>query len=284
MSQTARALMLFDGVCNFCSGAVQFAIPRDPEGRLRFAAMQSAAGRTILSRLGMPLDDYETFALIEGGRVYTRSDGVLRLARHLRWPWPLLSVFRIVPRMVRDWAYDRMARNRYRIAGRRDTCLMPTRDIRDRFLDRLGEREAHKALAFFGIGSRRNQSEARFVDAMTVLPVTDVLDSEAFYCDTLGFRSHGVNSVDGASRKRCVVERDAVQFMLDGTGGPIVEPVSVVVRLSDAEPFRRVIAEKGVAVELDPLALGPPAGFSVRDPDGHRLIFVHAANSENGTA
>jgi predicted DCC family thiol-disulfide oxidoreductase YuxK len=127
--------MLFDGVCNLCSGSVQFAIARDPAAKLRFAAIQSPYGQDFLRRRGLSADRFETFYLVDGDRVYEKSAGVLRLAGYLRWPWPLLRAMRIVPRPLRDWLYDRVALNRYRLFGRREACLVPTPEIAARFLD-----------------------------------------------------------------------------------------------------------------------------------------------------
>src|SRR5215468_3645216 len=87
-----RPIMLFDGVCNLCSGSVRFAIARDPAARLRFAPIQSALGQEFLLRRGLPTDEFETFYLIEDGRVFEKSAGFLRMAGYLRWPWPLLKV------------------------------------------------------------------------------------------------------------------------------------------------------------------------------------------------
>ena len=130
-----RPVMLFDGVCNLCSRSVHFAITRDPAARLRFAAIQSPLGQDFLHRRGLPIDRFETFYLIDGGRVYEKSTGFLRMVGYLRWPWPLLRAMRIVPKPLRDWLYDRIALNRYRLFGRRQTCLVPTADIAGRFLD-----------------------------------------------------------------------------------------------------------------------------------------------------
>jgi len=130
-----KPVMLFDGVCHLCSGSVRFAIARDPAANLRFAPIQSRHGQDFLRRRGLPLDDFETFYLIDNGRVFEKSTGFLRMVDSLRWPWPLLKIVRIVPRPVRDWFYDRIARNRYRLFGRRETCLVPTAEIVARFLD-----------------------------------------------------------------------------------------------------------------------------------------------------
>ena len=127
-------IVLFDGVCNFCSDAVRFLVPRDPAGRLRFAALQSDTGREVQQRFGLDPDDLDTMVVVEDGRAYLKSDAALRIARHLAGPWRLLSLLRIVPRSVRDWAYDRFAERRYRWFGRSDECLVPTPELRERFL------------------------------------------------------------------------------------------------------------------------------------------------------
>lgn len=127
-------VVLFDGVCNFCSDAVRFLIPRDPAGRLRFAALQSETGREARARFGLDPDDLETMVVVEGERVFVKSAAALRVMRHMAAPWPLLSLLWWVPRPLRDWAYDRFAANRYRWFGQSEQCLVPTPEIRERFL------------------------------------------------------------------------------------------------------------------------------------------------------
>jgi predicted DCC family thiol-disulfide oxidoreductase YuxK len=129
-----KPVVLFDGVCNLCSFWVRFAIARDPAARLRFAPVQSDLGQDFLRRRKMPTDVFESFYLIEDGQVYEKSTAFLRMVRHLRRPWPLLRAARILPQPLRDWLYDRIARNRYRLFGRRDSCLMPSPEIASRFL------------------------------------------------------------------------------------------------------------------------------------------------------
>jgi predicted DCC family thiol-disulfide oxidoreductase YuxK len=129
-----QPLVLFDGVCNLCSGWVQFVLAREREPALHFAAMQSSAGQRVLRALGLPLDAYESFLFIEDGAVHTKSRGFFRMLRHLRRPWPWLGFARILPRPLADWGYDRIARNRYRLFGRRDRCMVPRADLADRFL------------------------------------------------------------------------------------------------------------------------------------------------------
>lgn len=129
------SLVLIDGECNLCSGLVQFIIKRDETGRFRFAPLQSPAGQRVLREAGMEQKDYDTFVLAENGRIYTKSSAALRIVRKLGGGWPLLYGLRIVPPAVRDGIYGLVARNRYRLFGRRDSCMLPTAETRSRFLE-----------------------------------------------------------------------------------------------------------------------------------------------------
>jgi len=133
-STSPAGIVLVDGVCNFCSDAVRFLIPRDPEGRLRFAALQSPAGEAIQRRFALDPDAVDTMVLVEGDRCFTKSSAALRVVRHLSGAWPLLAVLLVVPRPLRDRAYDAFAARRYAWFGKADQCLVPTPDVRDRFL------------------------------------------------------------------------------------------------------------------------------------------------------
>ena len=128
------AIVLFDGVCNLCSGAVRFVIPRDPRGRFRFASLQSAPGQRILAEQGIDRRGLDSIILIEDGRWYAESDAILRTARLLGGPWRLAVVFRVIPRPLRDRLYRLVARNRYRWFGRKEACWLPTPELRTRFL------------------------------------------------------------------------------------------------------------------------------------------------------
>ncbi len=122
-------------MCNVCNGAVQFVIDRDPSARFRFGALQSRAARLVLrERYTLPTVP-DSIVLLDESGVFTRSDAVLRVARGLRFPWPLAYGLIVVPRPIRDWLYDIVARNRYAWFGKRDACTVPTPDLRARFLD-----------------------------------------------------------------------------------------------------------------------------------------------------
>ena len=130
----APPIVLFDGVCNLCNGSVQFLLKRDPEGRFRFAALQSDAGRSLLAEHGLDPDALSSVVLIEDGKVWKESSAALRIARHLPGAWKLLRVFAAVPRPLRDAVYRWIARNRYRWFGKTESCWLPTPDLKARFL------------------------------------------------------------------------------------------------------------------------------------------------------
>jgi len=126
--------VLFDGHCNLCSGSVKFIVRRDPQRRFRFAPLQSAIGAEIVERFGRESRDLSSILLLEGDRLYDRSSAALRIARGLRFLWPILSVGLLIPAPIRDWIYSWIARNRYRWFGKTEACMMPTDDLRARFL------------------------------------------------------------------------------------------------------------------------------------------------------
>lgn len=129
------AVVLFDGVCHLCQGAVKFIIKRDPSGRFRFASRQSETGRRLLGKTEAGSAGLETIVLIDqNGKVYTRSSAALRIARGLRFPWPCFAVLGLIPKGLRDRIYNRVAANRYRWFGKDEACLVPTPEIRERFL------------------------------------------------------------------------------------------------------------------------------------------------------
>lgn len=130
----AAPVILFDGVCNLCNGAVNWLIDRDRDAHFKFASLQSDAARLALqaANAGNPLPD--SIVLIDEAGVHVRSDAALRIAAQLRWPWSSLRLLAIVPRVLRDAVYDMIARHRYRWFGQRDSCRLPGPGDRDRFL------------------------------------------------------------------------------------------------------------------------------------------------------
>jgi predicted DCC family thiol-disulfide oxidoreductase YuxK len=128
-------VVLFDGVCNLCNGSVEFIIARDPGAHFHFAALDSAAARRVLGECEIEVALPDSVILVERGQVFTRSTAALRIARRLRFPWPLVSASIIVPRPVRDMLYDLIARHRYSWFGKKDACMLPTPELRTRFLE-----------------------------------------------------------------------------------------------------------------------------------------------------
>lgn len=133
-SSPVPSIILFDGVCNLCSGSVNFVIRRDPQAKFQFAALQSGPGQILLKNFNLPTDEFNTFILIEADHYYQRSTAALRVLKNLNGLWPLLYALVLVPRPIRDFFYQIIARNRYRWFGKRDQCLMPTPDLQKRFL------------------------------------------------------------------------------------------------------------------------------------------------------
>jgi len=128
-------ILLFDGLCNLCNGAVQFVINRDTKHRFRFASLQSEVGQDTLRHFRLSTQRFDSLVLIEGGHLHTESTAALRVARHMGGGWPLLYAFILVPAPIRNAVYRFVARNRYRWFGRKDSCTMPTPDLKARFLD-----------------------------------------------------------------------------------------------------------------------------------------------------
>jgi predicted DCC family thiol-disulfide oxidoreductase YuxK len=128
------AIILFDGVCNFCNGAVKFVLLRDKKNAIKFAALQSEIGQALLKQHGISADRFDSFVFLEQGRLYTRSSAALRVCKYLRGLWPLLYGFIIVPAFARDAMYDWIAKNRYRWFGKQDKCMVPSPGTRERFL------------------------------------------------------------------------------------------------------------------------------------------------------
>ena len=140
------ALVLFDGVCNFCDASVNFVIEHDRSGYFKFAPLQSSVGQEMAEKFGFEsavdsgsneqgeLIPIDSVILVEDGNAYTHSTAALRIARRLGAPWSWLYLFHVVPAGIRDFFYKLFARYRYRFFGKKDVCMMPTMEVRERFL------------------------------------------------------------------------------------------------------------------------------------------------------
>jgi predicted DCC family thiol-disulfide oxidoreductase YuxK len=127
------SILLFDGVCNFCNDSVNFIIRRDHDKKFKFAPLQSDFGLEMLKRYEIA-DDIDSVVLIEDDQAFLHSTAALRIARNLGGIYSLAFAFIIVPAAIRDFFYKTFAKNRYRLFGKKDMCMMPTPDVRERFL------------------------------------------------------------------------------------------------------------------------------------------------------
>jgi len=132
-------VILFDGVCNLCHGAIRFLVRHDDAGVFRFAPLDSPPGRALLRAHGLPTEDHDSFVLVDGDGAHRKSTAALRVARRLDAPWRLAWTARIVPRRLRDGVYDLVARYRYDAFGTRESCTVPEPAVRERFAERALE-------------------------------------------------------------------------------------------------------------------------------------------------
>lgn len=130
-----QKVVLFDGVCNLCSSSVQFILKRDRKNQFLFGSLQGEYGQSVLRKYQLPLNEFNSFMLIEDNKLYTKSTGALRMLKHLGGGWSLLYVFIIVPKFIRDAVYNWIARNRYKWFGKKNECWLPRPEWKARFLD-----------------------------------------------------------------------------------------------------------------------------------------------------
>lgn len=126
-------IILFDGECHFCDQSVQFIIKRDPKGRFTFASLQSDIGKELLKKFHVP-EDMDSLVLIEENKCYVQSTAALRVYKNLKGAWKIAYVFLAVPKPIRDFFYDLIAKNRYRWFGKKESCPLPSPEERKRFL------------------------------------------------------------------------------------------------------------------------------------------------------
>lgn len=128
-------VMVFDGLCNFCSAQVQFILRIDTVGKIRFTSIQSPYGRRLAERFGIDANDPTTFLFFDRGRPLEASEAAIAILKRLPPPWRWLRGVAILPRRWRDALYGLVARNRYRLLGRRSACMVPSQRQRARFID-----------------------------------------------------------------------------------------------------------------------------------------------------
>ena len=132
--QSTHSIILFDGVCNLCNGAVNFVIKRDPGNVFKFAPLQEKQGALLLKTHAIDIQKLESIVLIENEKVYIKSSAALRITKKLSGLWPLFFVLLIIPSFIRDGIYDIIAKNRYKWFGKKEQCMIPTPGLREKFL------------------------------------------------------------------------------------------------------------------------------------------------------
>ncbi|WP_316845980.1 DUF393 domain-containing protein [Pedobacter psychrodurus] len=130
----AQPLIFFDGICNLCNASVQFVIEHDMKNQFHFTALQGDYAKEILPKFNADPKQLNTILLLEEDKLYTKSSAALRIAKKLNGLIPVLSVFLIVPKFIRDWFYDIIAKNRYRWWGKEESCWLPTPELKSKFI------------------------------------------------------------------------------------------------------------------------------------------------------
>ena len=128
-------VILFDGVCNFCNYWVNFAIKRDGKKKLKFTPLQGETAMQLLPRYNINPTSLSSVIFIDAGKAYTQSSAAIRICKHLNGGWKLFYALIVIPKFIRDFLYNIIARNRYKWFGKKDTCMVPTMELRERFLD-----------------------------------------------------------------------------------------------------------------------------------------------------
>jgi predicted DCC family thiol-disulfide oxidoreductase YuxK len=134
MSNNETHILLFDGVCNLCNSIVQFTIKRDPKGKFKFASLQSESGQELLKKFDLPTNELDSFVFINGDKFFLKSSAGLNVLKELGGVWKVFYALIIFPRPLRDFVYDLIAKTRYKIFGKRDTCMVPIDSLKHRFL------------------------------------------------------------------------------------------------------------------------------------------------------
>jgi len=134
MKNKNHKIILFDGVCNLCNGAVTFIIKRDKKDVFKFAALQSEIGQQLISKFNIDTSKVDSIILIDGDKHYEKSSAALRIAKQLSGAYPLLFGFMILPKFIRNAVYDYIAKNRYKWFGKKESCMIPTPELKSRFL------------------------------------------------------------------------------------------------------------------------------------------------------
>lgn len=134
MGNNNSRIILFDGVCNLCNGFVQFIIKRDPKAKFKFASLQSPEGLSLLNKLGLPTTGFDSLVYINGDNYLIKSNAGLAILKELEGFWSLFHVVKVIPKFIRDFFYNIISKTRYKIFGKRTSCMIPTPEMKQRFL------------------------------------------------------------------------------------------------------------------------------------------------------
>lgn len=129
-----HSIILFDGVCNLCNNTINFIIRHDKNDIFKFAPLQSSVSDELLRSFPLSQNKLDSIVLLENGKKYTQSSAALRIAKKLSGGYPILYGLMIIPKFVRDWVYSIIAKNRYKWFGKKDSCMIPTPELREKFL------------------------------------------------------------------------------------------------------------------------------------------------------
>lgn len=129
-----KSIIFFDGTCNLCNGAVNFIIQHDPDNKFLFASLQSHTGQLLLQQFKLPTQNFNSVILLQDEKIYTKSTAALTVASQLKGLWKSLYIFMIVPKFIRNAVYDLIAKNRYKWFGKTDACMIPTPQLKAKFL------------------------------------------------------------------------------------------------------------------------------------------------------
>ena len=131
---SVQHIILFDGVCNLCNNGVQFIIKKDKKNLFKFAPLQSELGEKLLNKYHIDTQNMDSFVYVQNDKAHIKSTAALKIAKELKRGWQLFYIFIIIPPFFRNWFYDFVAKNRYRWFGRKDSCMIPTTELKTKFL------------------------------------------------------------------------------------------------------------------------------------------------------
>jgi predicted DCC family thiol-disulfide oxidoreductase YuxK len=130
-----KDIILFDGVCNLCNCFVQFTIERDKQSKFKFASLQSKSGQYLLAQNKLPVENFTSFVYLKGGQCLLKSSAILHFLKELGGVWKVFFILILIPKPIRDFVYSFIANSRYKIFGRRESCFLPTPELKNRFLE-----------------------------------------------------------------------------------------------------------------------------------------------------